>query len=335
VALETAAGSWRAMQLLAASSASTVDNAARQIVGTDWQSDAAEAYDTHRIKLTRDMAVLGEVAGETADALQSLAGTLRSAQAQLDTIFESLSGIPWVAGPNGTVTFTPADADQTLRLRQAATAAAPYRDLAEEELSIKGATLLSAMTELSGLEGRWKPQTVNIVNLNIGSGNDNNRLWGDKPGVEPDEVGELADLLASEDADIVTLQEVFHGDLEKLEHQLEERTGDNWEFSFAEGDSKVRFTGLGDLFDTGVNEPFGNAVFVREGGAIAGSEEVADHKLDRPGEWFEPPGETGPPTGTTTTTTPGTPTPAAPSPGIPDGEGRAAAHAQVTFNTPD
>ncbi len=333
--LEGAARAWRAVASLASAAAQTVGDGARSVVGSRWECEAAEAYDVHQGKLTRDVDVLAEVAEQTATAMDSLAGTLRSVQSQLNELLATLSGIPWSGSPQGTLTFSPTDAEQERRVQEASAAAAQCRALVEEEAALKEAAFAAAAAQLQTLTDRWRPQTVNVVNLNIGSGNDNNRLWGDKDGVSPGEVDELAELLVAENADIATLQEVFRGDLETLERELEERTGDNWEFHFAEASTKVRFTGLGDLFDTGVNEPFGNAVFVREGEAISGSSEVAEHKLDRPGQWFEPPVETGPPTGTTTTTTPGAPPPAAPQPGVPDGEGRAAAHAEVTFTTPD
>ena len=337
-ALESAAGSWRALEMLAVSALTTVNDAARQVVDTDWRSDAAEAYDDHRHKVTRDLQALADLASQTATKLDGLATTCRSTQAELTRLFHTLDGIPRAVGNLGAITFHPADVAQSAQVRETIQAATPHHTHLDEELALAEGSFTTARSDLDELIERWRPRRVTMVNLNIGSGHDNNQLAGAREGVGPDDVDELAELLDRENADIVTIQETFQGDLDDLEHELEEATGDNWNIAYSEASSKYRWTGMGgfdEIFSGHLNESFGNAVLVREGDTIAGSHEIDEPRLDPEGSWLEPPEEHGPPTGTTTTTVPGTPPPPPLDPGIPDGEGRSAAHTEVEFTVPD
>jgi hypothetical protein len=337
--LTEAAGAWRGLQEAATSAQGTVDAAAYQVLGEEaWTGQAADAYDEHRTKLTGDIGELAAWAGSIADALDSLAWTLQSAQNQLTEIRAALP-VPAVRQGDQLI-FQPADADQAAAVTEAIAAANAIRSGLDEELVMKEAAFDTTLPDIVALKDSWREQTVRLVNLNIGSGHDNLN-FGDKSGVAPEEVDDLAARLVRENADIATLQEVFEEDLGTLEAELEERTGEEWNVHFTEASTKPRFTSPLDVLDTvfwggpdnNINEPFGNAVLVREGDQIAGSDTVDDHiKLDAEGSVVReapPPSSPTPGTTTTTSTVPGTPVP--PDTQILDDEGRAAIQVEVTF----
>jgi len=323
--LSEAAGKWRSLQTAATSAQEVVDAAARQVLGYEaWTGPASEAYDEHRTRLTGDVGELATLAGSVADALDSLYWVLQGAQDQLTGQWEALTAaVPAIR--NGTqVTFQPADAGQATAVSNAITVAGEIRAWVDEEFVLKETAFDTTLAEVVTIRDTWQERTVRLVNLNIGSGND--RVMGDKPGVAPEEVDDLAARLDGENSDIVTLQEVYEEDLDQLEDDLEERTGDEWNVHFTEASLKNRYTSPLDVLgtvlgtDNNTTQPFGNAVLVREGDEIAGSETVDDIKLDVEGSVV------------VQERVPDSSDPSAPPvSAVEDGEGRAAVQAEVTF----
>jgi hypothetical protein len=312
--LQEAAGDWRALQLASVSAQGTVNAAAHEVLaGGGWRGDAADAYDEHRTKLTADLGELGAWAGSVADALDAMAGVLASAQDQLDQQWAALTAVVPAARDGKGVAFQPADAAQQTAVTTAITNAQTIRAWVDEELVMKEAAFRSTDADLTTISETWAERTVRLVNLNIGSGNDNNNL-GDYPGVGPEEVDNLASRLAREDADVVTMQEVFSDDLDDLEEELERRTGDEWNVHFGEASEKARYTDpLSWLDPDHISDDFGNAVLVREGEHIAGSETVGDAiKLDEPGSFVPIPSED-------------------PESLVGDGEGRSAVQVEIAY----
>jgi endonuclease/exonuclease/phosphatase family metal-dependent hydrolase len=135
-------------------------------------------------------------------------------------------------------------------------------------------------------------------------------------------MGEIAQVIADEDVDVVTMQEMFGQDADDLERELRERTGDEWTVYFGEASEKPYWS---DGFrPRGFNEPFGNAIAVRHGGNVETSEYVDTHKLDVPGSHVEPPTIPSP-------QTPPGPDDPPPSAGVTDGEGRSAIEVELTL----
>lgn len=99
---------------------------------------------------------------------------------------------------------------------------------------------------------------VRILTLNAGGGKDNS--WRNENGLDPGDVDQLAERILDGDVDVATLQEMFADDLDDLEDELEEQSGDEWSLTFAPASQKIHW-GSG-VFDRGLNE-FGNVVAVR------------------------------------------------------------------------
>lgn len=328
--IEEVAGAWRGLALTAVAARETVTCVAGEVLATEaWEGDAADAYDDHRRKVSTDLAALARYAESVADALDGAVSVLRNGQELLGQQLLALTSAVPSRREGAQIVFEPADATQASAVRQAIAAANEIRSWVDEELAMKEGSFLSRQGDLDELSEMWTPRTVRVMNLNIGQGHGNG--LGDTAGTDIGDLPRIAEIIDGSDANIVTVQEVFRGDLDALERNLEERTGDEWNIHFGEASTKVQVsTNDGDgIWGSRVrlNEEFGNAVLVREGDGIETSEMVENIKLDEPGgEVRTAPVPAGPPTGTTTTTVPGELPDA-----FPDGEGRSATHVEVRF----
>lgn len=304
--LVTLAGVWRSLGTAATTARDAVSPSARALIDDEhWTGDAADAYDTQQAKVCADLGEAGGWGTTVADALDTLAWTVAAGQNTLSEQFMVLTAtVATTRAADGTLTFQPADDAQVALVSDAIAAANETRTAVDEAQASAQRTLDGLREDIDAVQQKWRERSVRLVDLNIGSGHDNGWPLGDKLGVGPEEVGDLARLLARERPDVVTLQEVFHRDLDNLRDELEERTGDTWHYEFVEASEKWRVTSPMDVVGflagggVGYNDGFGNAVFVRESDDISGLERVDDFQL--------PPGE----------------------------EGRAALHTRVVFRDP-
>jgi uncharacterized protein YukE len=319
--IEGAAQSWRRLQKATHSAQETTHHASTNVLRNGWHGKTADAYDHHRRALTRDLDKLVERAGTIATTLDELAEVLRVNQEALLQQRERLAGIPVTggsplppgvrAGSGSPLVFQPADAKQQKLVTDAIRAANEIRSHVDQRLVSKHATLVSAQTHLAALAETWQPRSITLLNLNMGQGHANSPR--DTGGTDHGDIGSIANTIANSRANVVTLQEMMGQDTDDLERELRRRTGQNWKVHFGEASKKVYW---GDGYvPRGFHEPFGNAIAVRTGDAIAGSEYVANHKLDPPGNTFSTPSTPHPPSGQ----------PAS------DGEGRSALQVQLNF----
>ncbi|MQA86821.1 MAG: hypothetical protein GEV03_19865 [Streptosporangiales bacterium] len=301
--LQELAAAWRSLRDAASSARDTVDQAAYRVFADEgWQGQTADSYDGHRQRVTGDVGKLAERAGPVAEALEYLAEVLRVNQDLLDQERARLADVP-STGSGENLVFHPRDEAQARLVKDAIAATHEIRRRVDQALTAKQADFQSAQTELTALGDAWQQRTARMLNLNVGQGY-GNAPW-DSGGTDPGDIDEIAQLIADEDADIVTLQEVFGRDLDNLQEELEERTGDQWEVRFEGASSKIQWDD--DWQGTfHPNEPFGNAVLVRTGDVIGGVGESDKVRLDVEGDWV--------------------------AEGVEDGEGRAATETEVRFN---
>lgn len=282
--LEEAARAWRSLRDSAASADETVGAAARRVIGGGgWSGETAGSYDGHQRRITAAMADLAEDADKLAGALDEVAHLLRVNQDALDEQRDSLAAVPVTRGAE--LTFQPEDEDQAQLVRDAVDAAGGIRLHVEFQLAARKGVVDEALTRLREVADDWQPRTIRMVNLNVGQGFGN--FPGNPEGTDPAEIGDIAQLIADQDADVVTLQEVFGVEVENLERELEERTGDEWTLYFGPADRTAYSGGLPD--PRSLHTEFGNMVAVREGGAIESSEMVANHDLNPPGNMIDTP----------------------------------------------
>jgi hypothetical protein len=265
----------------------TMDRAAFRVAADGaWEGDTAEAYHQHRAKLSRDLVDFAERAPPAARALAEVAGVLRHGQQVLDRERNRLSQVPGmtISGIpglfDGAVIFLPRDEGEASTVREALAAAEDVRARVDEGLAGRIAEFRTAGAAYEMLEQAWQPRTVTHLNLNAGMGRG--------AGTVRENLDELAEAIASGEADVVTLQEVLHHNLDDdgetpgLLSLLEERTGDRWRVAALSDPIQTDPRGWDP--DNPGTQPYGNAVLVREGGAVEvpADSDVGDLELSQP-----------------------------------------------------
>lgn len=82
--LDAAATGWSTVQEQLTGTAGDVDTASKAVVKAGWEGDDADAYDEHRRLLVKDIDKAATAAGKISTHLGLAAGSLRTAQADLD-----------------------------------------------------------------------------------------------------------------------------------------------------------------------------------------------------------------------------------------------------------
>lgn len=179
-------------------------------------------------------------------------------------------------------------------VRDAVAEAETIRSWVDERLRVWAGRLSEIRDSFDALGAAWadraEPSSIRLLNLNVGRGKGNWPWQG--AGTEDGELDEIAEIILDNDADVVTLQEVFGSDVfpvevfgnESIVSRLRAETGDEWNVHFSTADHKFDNQDLGDFFHLDDAEPFGNAILVREGDLIEDSEMIADETLQEPGD---------------------------------------------------
>ena len=144
-ALDAAAHAWLGMGERVDGAATSVNNKASGVLGT-WEGESATSYDAHRRTLVTSIDEATNSAARVSTALQRAAGSVRKAQADLDSSWASVADIPSSAG-GGSVTFQPRDDAESTRVRAAIDRANEVRSRLDAELAEDAAALTQA-TEL-------------------------------------------------------------------------------------------------------------------------------------------------------------------------------------------
>lgn len=348
-ALQAAAAAIRGLALRAHAADQTVDGAADEIESEEaWRGETAGNYQDHRRRLTGDLASLGYGSGRAADALDEIADLLIWYQAALDSEQAALAGIPSTRSEGGgygphepagpVVTYHPRTEDETTAVSDAMLRASELKSELNEHLAEKETALRREVDGYARPPGAgdapgvamlartWRPRSLRHLNLNIGEG---------KP-TDAGDMDEFAEIINREGADVVTIQEVFDEDIGELEEHLD----GEWEVYFANADNKFRGPSPENW-----SEDFGNAVLVRQGAGIESRPVEEDNRVKLDAEGDSIPGRVADPTTregeryvpgdvdhdeVTTASVEREDVPR--DPYRQDGEGRAAAVAEITVN---
>jgi uncharacterized protein YukE len=277
------AAAWRTVEANSESARDIVDQEARRVFGDEaWRGETADAYDSHRTKLSGDVGQVATIAGPVAQALEEIAVTLVFNQDALTTVRDGLAGIP-VSQNGDDLTFSPQDEQQADRVTLAIAAARDYRSRVDEVLDAKKTAFETARTELREIGATWQPRSVRVLQLNAFMGGVGNSHYPDpdrEKGFDPGDVEEFGQLILDSGADVATLQEVFRrsdgslDQMEELRRWLEDETGDTWDLHFAA--AKHDYHSTDGMMDVPNYEPFGNAILVRHGGDVADSSELPE-----------------------------------------------------------
>lgn len=239
-----------------------VDLAANRVVdGEYWTGQTAEAFTTHRERLTADLGACAELAGQVVAALNACANLLRYNQGLLSEEWALLAAVP-LSRSGRQVTFHPADEAQETLVRNAIATAREVRRRVDDQLEVQRAVLENALPALEEQKERWTARTMRMLNFNIQEGGEGNKAapWSRGDHGYQGRMDELADRIVNGRVDVATLQEIFRVDAEGLQRELDERAapGERWEVRFGQASEKWRGSGI-----IPGREDFGNAVVVR------------------------------------------------------------------------
>ncbi|GGQ17605.1 endonuclease/exonuclease/phosphatase family protein [Streptosporangium pseudovulgare] len=311
VRLDTLAGTWRSLGAKVGSAEGLINDAAHAVFSKEsWTGDTAASFNDYRKRLTADVERFGRWATNVADLLSYTATVLRVQQGLLDDERKKLSAVPTTTGLDS-LTFRPRDTGQASLVTGAISTAQEIRGRVDEVLAEKKRDMKFYEDQFELMAKEWKPRTIRLLNLNIGQGAGNSP--GDSKGTDSGDIPRIAQVIADQDADVATIQEVFRHNTFDLEEELEKRTGDNWEVRFEEASKKYHASDDWPIIGDVINAPFGNAVLVREGDVIEGAGDNEKVKLDVDGGSITVPANE----------------PGAGDRRIDDGEGRSAAETEV------
>lgn len=239
-----------------------IDLAANRVVdGEYWTGQTADAFTTHREKLTADLGDCAELAGQVVTALNACANLLRYNQGLLTEELNLLAAVP-VTRSGRQLTFHPEDDAQEQLVRNAIVTAHDVRQRVDDQLEAQRTVLANALPTLEEQKGRWTARTLRMLNFNIQEGGEGNKAapWSRGDHGYQGRMDELADRIVNGQVDVATLQEIFRVDAEGLQRELDERAapGERWEVQFGQASEKWRGSGI-----IPGKEDFGNAVVVR------------------------------------------------------------------------
>jgi hypothetical protein len=181
------------------------------------------------------------------------------------------------------LTFEPKDPAEQALVSSAVAAAQEIRGYVDEQLATQAGRLRAVLygtsqydpshsgsPSLSTISDQWKPRDVRVLDYNVGQGY-KNTPWDDD-GTESEEIPEVGRVIAGSGANVVTLQEMFHGDAKQLLKWLNENAGGGWEMHFEEATGKFQS-------DEVKYRDFGNVVLVRTGGDVGDPRQLPEVKM--------------------------------------------------------
>lgn len=158
-ALDAAALAWATAPREFDDSADTFITAAKDAL-SEWEGQAAEAFDAQRSDLIEDLDLATSLAGKAATALQSAAGAVRSAQGELDGAWASIMTIPHTYDPFGWMNFQTSTPEEQQRVLDAKAAAAATRAALDAELERYRTTLFQVTQEWQLIAARWRSSST-------------------------------------------------------------------------------------------------------------------------------------------------------------------------------
>jgi Effector protein/RTX calcium-binding nonapeptide repeat (4 copies) len=151
-----AAQAWQRFAGKARSSRQTIDRPASALRGDAWSGDASDTYHHHRGKVGGDIDESAEVAGKISGALESVAGSLRSAQGMLTESLSAVRGRIPTSVSGDQVTFSPRKAEDISLVNTAIGEANEIRTNLDHALLDQVAKLESVRSPLGTITGAWR-----------------------------------------------------------------------------------------------------------------------------------------------------------------------------------
>jgi hypothetical protein len=151
--VERTAREWRRLALIWDQAAERVNRAAGRV--GPWDGETAETYGEHRRRLTRDLRSAAVAGRRAASEIDAAAGDVRMAQAMLEAGFASVTHIRHQIR-RGAPVFSPANDEQTARLRAAVADATEVTEWLDEVLAGRQVAIAKVARRLATLGEVWR-----------------------------------------------------------------------------------------------------------------------------------------------------------------------------------
>lgn len=195
--LDTAASAWEDIATLLGDSGDNVNAKAGRVRSSGWEGDTADSFDGHRKRLVTSLDTASTNAQAIVTVLREGAGVTRSAQANLDTSWATVSGIKHV-GFASLVQFFPQDEAEEKRITDAEQAATDIRTRLDTSLAAGAARLQVFVAAFNDIASEWEsvadgtqdgfevpddPTGTGVINngnqtvVNTGPGDDTVQVW--------------------------------------------------------------------------------------------------------------------------------------------------------------
>ena len=195
--LDTAANAWEDVATLLGDSGDSVNAKAGSVRSSGWEGDTADSFDDHRKRLVSSLDTASTNARSIVSVLREGAGVARSAQANLDTSWATVSGIRHV-GFASLVQFFPQDEAEEKRIADAEKAATDIRTSLDTSLAAGAARMTVFVSAFDDIASEWEsvadgtqdgfevpgdPTGTGVINngnqtvVNTGPGDDTVQVW--------------------------------------------------------------------------------------------------------------------------------------------------------------
>lgn len=154
--LETAANEWGDVVSALDDAGEQVDVKAKAVRDAGWEGKTAESFDGHRKDLVGSFDNASKIAGDVASALSLAAGSVRTAQGQLDTEWAKIAGIPRKYGIGGEIIFDTETPEDQTKVSDAMTAAHGIRGDLDKALAKDSTSLRKAAKAWEQISDKWR-----------------------------------------------------------------------------------------------------------------------------------------------------------------------------------
>ncbi|HWS37606.1 MAG TPA: M91 family zinc metallopeptidase [Actinoplanes sp.] len=153
--VSAAATAWRGVATALGDTADEVSSAAQSLLGDGWAGDAADSYATHRGRLVADLDDAQAQATAAADALEDVAGALRTAQSHLTGEWGQVVSVPFTYDAPMHLLFAPATDAQSKTVVDSYHQCTEIRSDLDGKIGGSVRRFRSAQTEFARIAAAW------------------------------------------------------------------------------------------------------------------------------------------------------------------------------------
>lgn len=153
--LDSAATAWTRLSTALDDAGETLVARSKNLMGSDWEGDAATSYAAHRKDLVASLDAASSLASSISSTTTGMAGVVRVAQGNLDLAWAEVSGIEHTGSPSGDVRFRCEDDAELQRVNAAVARANEIRTELDSALATDRKALEDAVAQWDAITSAW------------------------------------------------------------------------------------------------------------------------------------------------------------------------------------